>query len=364
MASGVGAADHPVPVIDVHAHLAPAGRLDELRALSPTTTPSLRFEGAPPGAGEGGADPTGHDAASDAEHVYFDYPDGTVNGPVPRAIVDVDRRLGDMARTGVDHQVLSTRPQMFSYDSPGPLAAKLARLSNENLVEVSRRHPQRFSALLALPMQDTELSLAEIEHWAPHREVRGVMIDSNLVGRDFADPAFAPIWSALEEADLSVLVHPYQGDVVGMDRLRKHYLFNLIGNPIDTTIAMANVVFGGLVDRYPALRWGFVHGGGVAPYLVGRWDHGWHQREVTRALIPGKLPSELLRTFWYDCIVHDPRTLAYLGEVVGWERLMIGSDCPFDMGYVDPVAFMDHAPAQASRRALLSDNATDFLRDR
>ena len=167
----------------------------------------------------------------------------------------------------------------------------------------------------------------------------------------------------MEAADLPILVHPYQADVAAKERLQKHYLFNLIGNPVDTTIAIANVLFGGLVQQYPKLRWGFVHGGGVAPYLVGRWDHGWHQRAVTRELIPGTLPSELLRGFWYDCLVHDSRTMRYLAEVAGWDRVLLGSDCPFDMGYVDPVAFIDNLDIDAERReAALSGNATQFLR--
>ncbi|MFT7475653.1 MAG: aminocarboxymuconate-semialdehyde decarboxylase, partial [Verrucomicrobiales bacterium] len=241
--------------------------------------------------------------------------------------------------------------------------ASLASLSNDALVEAASAHPTEFSVLIALPMQDAAAAVAEVEQWAPNRLVRGVMVDSNIAGRDFAEPAFAPIWAAIEAVDLAVLVHPYQGDVVGMDRLRKHYLFNLIGNPVDTTIAIANVVFGGLADLYPKLRWGFVHGGGIAPYLAGRWDHGWHQRSVTRELIPDALPSEILRRFWYDCIVHDTRTLSYLAEGVGWDRIMLGSDCPFDMGYTDPVNFVDQvADAQEHRDAVLLTNANDFLR--
>lgn len=297
--------------------------------------------------------------------VFFRYPSGIENGPVPKAIVDIEQRLIEMAATEVTHQVLSARPQMFSYDLPGDVASALAFWSNDALVDAASAYPESFSVLIALPLQDADASVAAIERWAQHRVVRGVMIDSNVAGRDFAEPAFAPIWSALEAADLPVLVHPYQGDVVGKDRLAKHYLFNLIGNPVDTTIAIANVVFGGLADMYPALRWGFVHGGGVAPYLAGRWDHGWHKRAVTRELIPHALPSEILSRFWYDCIVHDSRTLTYLADGVGWDRIMLGSDCPFDMGYVDPVSFVDQvAEAEQHRDALLYSNANDFLRSR
>lgn len=328
--------------IDVHAHFAPVARFDQMRAVAPAHVPLVEHVG-----GE----------------VFFRYSNGTENGPVPKAIVDVEQRLLDMAATEVTHQVLSARPQMFSYDLPGDVASQLASYSNDALVEVAESHSESFSVLIALPMQDTEAAVREVERLASNRIVRGVMVDSNIDGRDFAENAFAPIWAAVQAADLPVLVHPYQGDVVGMERLRKHYLFNLIGNPVDTTIAIANVVFGGLADLYPELRWGFVHGGGVAPYLAGRWDHGWHQRVVTRELIPDALPSEILKRFWYDCIVHDDRTLTYLADSVGWDRIMLGSDCPFDMGYTDPVRFVDgSADAQTHRHALLNDNAEQFLR--
>lgn len=334
--------------IDVHAHFAPAHRFDEMAAVDARVVPDIVI-GEP------------HPTLGDM--VFFSYPSGTINGPVPVAVVDVEARLADMALTAVTHQVLSARPQMFTYDLPGPTAAALAGIANEGLVETAGAHPDEFSVLIALPMQDPDAAVAEVEKWADNRLVRGAMVDSNIDGRDFAEPAFAPIWAALEAADLAVLVHPYQGDVVGKERLSRHYLFNLIGNPVDTTIALANVLFGGLIDRYPNLRWGFVHGGGVSPYLVGRWDHGWHQRDVTRELIPHQMPSELMARFWFDCIVHDHRTLGYLAEIVGWDKVMVGSDCPFDMGYRDPVAFVDGAGlTPAVRDAVLSVNANAFLR--
>lgn len=330
--------------IDVHAHFAPVARFEEMRATAPDHVPVIVHEG---------------------NDVYFRYPNGVENGPVPRAIVDIEQRLAEMDETGVTHHVLSARPQMFNYELPGDVASTLAFWSNDALVDAATSHPDRFSVLISLPLQDTDASVAAIERWASNPIVRGVMVDSNVAGRDLAEPAFGPIWAALEAHDLPILVHPYQGDVVGQERLSKHYLFNLVGNPVDTTIAIANVVFGGLVDRYPKLRWGFVHGGGVAPYLAGRWDHGWHKRAVSRELIPDALPSEILSTFWYDCIVHDTRTLVYLADCVGWDRIMLGSDCPFDMGVVDPVSFIDEIPeAVPHRDALLETNATNFLRPR
>lgn len=299
------------------------------------------------------------------DHMFFRFPSGVVNGPVPLGMVSVERRLADMATSGVTHQVLSARPQVFPYDLPGDLGGRLARLLNESMVNVAATHPDAFSVMISLPVQTVETSLAEIARWAPNPLVRGVMVDSNIAGRNHADPEFDPIWRALEQANLPVLVHPYQADVVGKERLKDHYLFNLIGNPADTTIAIGNVVFGGLLQRFPALRWCFVHGGGVAPFLAGRWDHGWSRRAVTRQNIPDRLPSELLGQLWFDCLVHRPAALGFLADLVGWGRIMVGTDYPFDMGMTDPVGFINSIPMTSGQReAVLFGNAERYLRPR
>lgn len=328
--------------VDVHAHFAPAAAFSGMRAVQASVVPEVEREG---------------------DFITFRFPNGVVNGPVPRGIVDLDARLADMARTGVRHQVLSIRPQAFTYDLPAGTAAALAQLANEEVVATAHAKPEAFSAMISLPLQSTERSLEEIARWSSDRLVRGVLIDSNVAGRDFAAPELAPVWAALEAAGLPVLVHPYQADVVGKDRLQKHYLFNLIGNPVDTTIAIGNVVFGGLLDRYPGLRWCFVHGGGVAPYLVGRWDHGWGKRAVAREDIPDRPPSEWLGRLWFDCLVHEPRALHYLAELVGWDQIMLGTDYPFDMGFDAPLDFVDRLDlSDAQCRALLTGNAQRFLR--
>jgi aminocarboxymuconate-semialdehyde decarboxylase len=333
-----------MPALDVHAHMAASDTLAEMREVHSDGVPELDRDG---------------------QAVFFRYPSGVVNGPAPRGIVDIERRLEDMDEARVDHQVVSARPQLFTYDLPADIAERLAGLSNAGLVAGALAQPDRISAMVSLPLQSAEASLREVERWAGEPAVRGVLIDSNVAGRDLSDAHFDPVWAALEAADLPVLVHPYQADVVGKERLSKHYLFNLIGNPADTTIAIANVVFGGVLDRYPLLRWGFVHGGGVAPYLAGRWDHGWRRREVTRERIPESLPSELLKRCWFDCLVHEPATLRYLGDLVGWDRIMLGSDYPFDMGLTDPVGFVERVGLPSEEReAVLSGNSETFLRSR
>ncbi len=331
-----------MPVVDVHAHGAPTETIEEMRRVAPQAVPQIDRDGSV---------------------VFFRYPSGIVNGPVPRGIVDADHRLAAMDAAGVDYQVVSPRPQYFSFEVPGEPAARLASLTNEALVAMAATHPDRIGVMITLPMQAPATAVEEVERLGANRLVRGALIDSNVGGVSLADERFGPVWAALERADLPVLVHPYQGDVVGKERLGSHYLFNLIGNPVDTTVAIGDVVFGGLLDRYPALRWCFVHGGGVAPYLLGRWDHGWRMREVTRELIPDALPSELLRRCWFDSLTHSGAALEFLGRTVGWDRVMLGTDYPFDMGVTDPVGFLAGAVADPEvRAAVATTNHETFLR--
>lgn len=331
-----------MPVVDVHAHGAPTETIERMRRLAPDAVPIIDRDGS---------------------MVFFRYASGVVNGPVPRGIVDVDHRIADMDAASVDYQVVSPRPQYFSLAVSGELATQLASLTNEALVAMAEAHPDRLGVMITLPMQAPMAAVAEVDRLGSNRLVRGVLIDSNIGGASLADERFAPVWAALEAADLPVLIHPYQGDVVGKERLGSHYLFNLIGNPVDSTIAIGDVVFGGLLDRYPGLRWCFVHGGGVAPYLLGRWDHGWRMREVTRELIPDALPSELLRRCWFDTLTHSGPALQLLAEAVGWDRIVLGTDYPFDMGVTDPVGFLSGAVADSEiRTAVATTNQQAFLR--
>lgn len=331
-------------IVDVHAHGAPTETIERMRVLAPDAVPQVDRDGS---------------------MVYFRYASGIVNGPVPRGIVDAEHRIADMDRAGVDYQVVSPRPQYFSLELPGELASELASLTNEALLTLAETHPDRIGVMISLPMQAPSAAADEIERLGSNRLVRGVLVDSNIGGVSLADDRFDVVWAALQRADLPVLVHPYQGDVVGKERLGSHYLFNLIGNPVDSTIAIGDVVFGGLLDRYPGLRWGFVHGGGVAPYLLGRWDHGWHMREVTRERIPGALPSELLRRCWFDTLTHSAPALEFLGRTVGWDRVVLGTDYPFDMGVTDPVGFLTAALDDPEIRAAVAmTNHRAFLRAR
>ena len=159
--------------------------------------------------------------------------------------------------------------------------------------------------------------------------LHGAMIGSNIDGKNLDDPSFEPLWAAAAELDAFMMIHP--GNVAGADRLRSYYLGNLIGNPLDTTIAAACLIFGGVLERHPKLNFVMVHGGGFIPYQGGRWVHGWHVRPEPKVHLKHS-PAPYLDRFLYDTILHSKTSLEFLISSVGADRVFLGSDYPYDMG--------------------------------
>jgi aminocarboxymuconate-semialdehyde decarboxylase len=189
--------------------------------------------------------------------------------------------------------------------------------------------------------------------------MRGAMIGSNVMGKNLDDPSFEPLWAAAEELAAFMLIHPT--NVAGADRLRSYYLDNLIGNPIDTTIAAACLVFGGVMQRYPNLNVLLVHGGGFVPYQSGRWVHGWQVRPEPKALIKAQ-PTPWIDRFYYDTILHAKPQLEFLVASVGTSRVLMGSDYPYDMGTGECVRQVkDLWIVEAEKAAILNGNAMRLL---
>jgi aminocarboxymuconate-semialdehyde decarboxylase len=329
----------PALVIDVHAHIGLEAGLAEMAEVFPEGTPRLVER-------DGGR--------------FFEYPNGVVNGPLPPGMVDLDYRIGEMDAAGVDLQVVSVRPQIFSYSAGAEKVIKLAAIQNEAMLETIATHPDRLNGMLSLPLLDAAASVAEIRRHLDHPAVRGVLVDSNVGGVNLDDESFGPIWAALSDANLPALVHPYQADVAGQERMTRYYLFNLIGNPLDSTIALASVIFGGVLDRYPDLRWCFVHGGGYAPYQLARWDH-WKVRKEPKVSLD-EPPSTRFGRLFFDSLTHAPGPLHLLADMVGWSQVMVGTDYPFDMGDLTPVDSIDRLELEDGvRQAVLSGNAQRFL---
>src|SRR3954463_4286525 len=259
---------------------------------------------------------------------------GTPYRPFPRGGWDIERRFREMDAAEVDVQVLSATPQTYLYDQEPSLATAVSAIQNEQIAKLVKAHPARFLGIATLPMQAPERAAAELRRAVRSLGLRGTMIASNVNGRNLDDPELEPVWAAAAELDVLVLIHPY--NVAGADRLRSYYLNNLIGNPLDTTIAAACLVFGGVLERHPNLKVCLVHGGGFVPYQAGRFLHGWHVRKEPKNKLP-KPPTESLGRFYFDTIVHSKDVLEFLVGNAGVERVLLGGDYPFDMGMPDGV---------------------------
>jgi aminocarboxymuconate-semialdehyde decarboxylase len=299
----------------------------------------------------------------DGGHRYLKYPGRDRLGPLPPSIFEPDRRLADMEAGRVDRQIIAIPPPNFHYHVPPEVGAEFASIQNDELMALSDTNPDRFHVFGTLPLQDPAASLAEIERIAPFPRMRGVQIGSNVAGIELDDPVLETIWSDLESRNLPVWVHPDQRAIAGADRLNRFYLQNLIGLPLESTIAMANLIFGGVLSRHPELRFGWVHGGGFAPYQIGRWDHGHSVRPEPKEFIGQVRPRDYFDRFFFDTLTHDPASLQLLGERTGWKRLLLGSDYPFDMAAPDPVGAVEAIglPPEVLDD-VLGGNAAAFLR--
>jgi aminocarboxymuconate-semialdehyde decarboxylase len=299
--------------IDVHAHILSEETIRLLQSEAPKAAPKL----------------------SDVDHQFgtLDVA-GNVYRNFPRGGWDLERRLEDMAASKVDVQVLSVCPQTFLYAQPAAVGAAFARIQNEQLAKLVKARPDRFLAIATLPMQAPQHAADELRHAMQHLGLRGAQIGSNVAGKNLDDPELEPVWVTAAELGAFILVHPI--NVAGADRLSSYYLGNLIGNPLDTTIAAASIVFGGVLERHPTLKICLAHGGGFVPYQAGRFLHGWHVRTEPKSRLP-KPPTDSLGRFYFDTIVHSKEVLEFLVGNVGADRVLLGSDYPFDMGTPDGV---------------------------
>lgn len=294
---------------------------------------------------------------------YLRYPGRERLGPLPEAIFDPGMRLADMGRQRVDRQIIAVPPPNFHYHVPAEVGADFAAIQNDELISLSDSDPDRFHVFATLPLQDVEASLAEIERVMATPRVRGVQVGTNIDGTEMDDPRLEPVWEELENRDLPVWFHPDQRSIAGPDRISGYYLQNFIGIPLDSTIAAARLIFGGVLERYPDLRFGFCHGGGFTPYQIGRLEHGWNVRREPRSHITEKGPRHYFARFYFDSLTHDTLSLEFLGRRMGWDHVVLGSDHPFDMAASDPVGAVEAVGLDdGDLRKVLGENAERFLR--
>src|SRR5215468_2298563 len=279
--------------------------------------------------------------------------------PFPRGGFDLDRRFADVAAAEVEMQVLSATPQTYYYDQESALATACAALQNDQIAKLVKAHPERFLGIATLPMQAPQRAAEELRRAVRTLGLRGAMVGSNVQGKNLDDPALEPLWAEAAALGAFMIVHPV--NVAGAERMRSYYLNNLIGNPLDTTIAAACLVFGGVLERHPKLKVLLVHGGGFVPYQAGRWVHGWHVRGEPKVNIK-RSPEPWLDRFYYDTILHAKPQLEFLIASVGPGRVLLGSDYPYDMGTGECVRQVKALSLpEAEKAAVLNGNALALL---
>ena len=249
--------------------------------------------------------------------------------PFSKGGFDIEQRLKDMAASEVDMQVLSNTPQTFLYNQDAGLTTATAVVQNDQIAKHVKDHPRRFYGLATLPMQAPKAAADELSRAISKLGLKGAQIGSNIMGRNLDEPEFEPVWQVANRHSAFFMIHP--NNVAGADRLKNYYLNNLIGNPLDTTIAAASLVFGGVIERFPNIRFFMVHGGGFTPYQAGRWQHGWHVRPEPQKHLK-KPPAETIRTLYWDTILHAKPALEFLVNEFGASHVILGSDYPYDMG--------------------------------
>jgi aminocarboxymuconate-semialdehyde decarboxylase len=283
-----------------------------------------------------------------------EYQTGHMKDLVPK-LTDVAVRLADMDEMGIDVQAISVAPPQYYYWTDVELGRRLARMQNENLASIVHAHPDRFVGLATVPLQDVSSAVAELEHCVRELDFRGVEINTNVFGLDLDDPRYRPFFAKAEELEIVVLVHP-NGFTNG-ERLQRYYLTNVIGNPLDTTVALTRIIHGGVLEDHPALKLCFVHGGGYLPFYSSRMDHSYELRPEGRHHI-SRPPSTYLRQVYVDCLVFDPVHLEFLIRQMGADHVVIGTDYPFDMGHYDPLGQIDGVPGLSAEDRELIRSAT------
>ena len=287
-----------------------------------------------------------------------------INGSVFREIEsnswNVEARLEECDAAGVDVQVLSTVPVMFSYWAEPRVGLDLAKRLNDHIAGAVAAHPARFAGLGTIPMQSPDLAIAELTRCIRDLGLAGVEIGSNVNGSNLDSPELFPVFEAAASLGAAVFVHPWE--MAGRDRMTRYWLPWLVGMPAEVSLAICSLIFGGVLERLPALRIAFAHGGGAFPATIGRIARGFTARPDLCAVSNQVPPREYLRRIYLDSLVHEPLMLRYLLDLMGPDRIALGSDYPFPLGEPHPGELIDSCGFPEQTRArLLHGTALEWL---
>lgn len=320
--------------VDIHAHLNVASAAQFIRNAVPDAPNPLPFSC----------------PATDAEN-------GKLFQRIGPALNGVEQRIKDMDKMGVDVQAISPSPGQYYYFAPDDIGRDACRLINDGIAQAVAQHPDRLVGMGMVPLQNTQMAIMEMRRCVRELGFRGIEISTNVNGRELADEGFRPFFAAAEELGVVLFLHPL-GFSHGQ-RLSKHYLDNIIGNPLESTIAVSHLIFEGVLERHAGLKLCVAHGGGFLPGYWGRMDHAYKTRADCCEHISRK-PSAFLRQIWLDTLVFDKDQLDALVRTHGADKLCMGSDYPFDMGEPDPVGFHSRLD-DATKQKIFGGNAASLL---
>ncbi|MEO7009794.1 MAG: amidohydrolase family protein [Caldimonas sp.] len=305
--------------IDIHSHVIPTRIIDQI-ALHPAEF-AARIEGQSPV----------RKVIHEQGYVY----------PLFDEFHDAQAKLESMDRKKIDVSVISPAPPMFYYWADVDLALKTARLVNDGVADMVAAKPSRLRGMATLPLQHPDAAIAEMERVVHDYGFKAIEIGTSVEGVQLAEAKFRPVLRRAQELGLFVFAHPYYVGAKG--GLESYYLTNLIGNPLDTTTMLAHLMYSGALDELADLKICLAHGGGFAPYQIGRLVHGHEVRAEARKFSKTS-PKDLLRRFYFDSLVFDPQALRYLIDLVGADHVCIGTDAPFDMADEHPEETISAVP--------------------
>lgn len=274
---------------------------------------------------------------------------------------DAGVRVKEMDMTEVSQQVLSTIPVLFNYFAKPEHCLETSRFFNDHIAQCVEQHPDRFIGLGTVPMQHVDTAIKEMDRCVNELKMPGLEIGSNINAKNLGDPEFEPFWQAAEELGCSIFVHPWE--MMGEKDMSKYWLPWLVGMPAETSRAICSMIFGGVFRRHPKLKVAFAHGGGSFPITIGRIEHGFNVRPDLVAIDNDINPRNYIGQFWIDALVHDDKALDFVVDLMGDDKVCMGSDYPFPLGEHHPGKLIESMAgfSKEKKEKLLYKNAMDWL---